>query len=69
MQYMLLLAHASIKNDTPEKKAEEQSEVAWETKLKEAQERTLERQKTKEQMIEESQKKIAEMIEKQKKGK
>ena len=69
MQYMLLLAHASIKNETPEKKQEAASEEAWATRLKEAQDRSLERQKTKEQVVLETQKRISEMIEQQKKDK
>lgn len=62
MQYMLILAHAAIKNVTPEKEAEVRSEELWETKLREAQERTASRMKSKEEQVASAQKRISEMI-------
>ena len=67
MQMLLLLAYQA--NDDPkeqEKQKEKVSNIAWEDKLKEAQERSLNRIQDKDEIVKKAQMEILEKIEKEK---
>jgi len=70
MQFLLLNAHAYLANpENTQKDLENKQEGLWQQKLKEAQENSINRKKTREETIKESQEKLLKMVESNKDNK